>query len=82
VPVLVPLIGGLFAEALGSALGLLAVVTGLLTVGARSSAALTAGKRLRSDALARRLERATAVGFFVGFALGTLILVLDAAVGA
>lgn len=64
--------GGIFTDALSSAVALLIGSTGLIG-GAARYAAVLAG---RTD---RDIERATAFGFFLGFGLGTLALLIDSA---
>ena len=64
-------IGGIFAHELSGAVAVLVALTGLFG-GAAHYAAILAG---RSE---RDVERATGIGFFFGFALGVLVLVLDA----
>jgi len=64
--------GGIFTDALSSAVALLIGSTGL-TGGAAPYAAVLAG---RTD---QEIERATAFGFFLGFGLGALALLIDSA---
>ena len=65
-------LGGIFTDALSGAVALLIGSTGLIG-GAARYAAVLAG---RSE---REIERATALGFFLGFGLGTLALLVDSA---
>ena len=74
-------VGGLFAQALGNVLALVAVTTGLLTVMVRSIAALRADKHLSGEQFNRRLERATARGFFFGLLASGVALLIDAVIG-
>lgn len=66
------LFGGIFTDALSSAVALLIGSTGLIGGAARYTAVL-AGRK------GREVERATAFGFFLGFGLGTLALLIDSA---
>lgn len=63
---------GIFTDALSGAVALLIGSTGLIGGAARYTAVL-AGRT------GRRIERATAFGFFLGFGLGTLALLVDSA---
>ena len=63
---------GIFTDALSGAVALLIGSTGLIG-GAARYAAVLAGRT------EREIERATAFGFFLGFGLGTLALVIDSA---
>lgn len=67
------LLGGIFTDVLPGAIAMLIGSTGLIG-GAARYAAVLAG---RSE---REIERATAFGFFLGFGLGTLSLLIDSAV--
>jgi hypothetical protein len=62
--------GGIFTQALSGAVAALIGFTGLFG-GAAHYAAILAG---RSE---REVERATGFGFFVGCALGVLVLAID-----
>jgi hypothetical protein len=62
--------GGIFTDALTGAVAALLACTGLLAGAARYVAVLVE----RSE---REVERATAIGFFFGFGLGTMVLVID-----
>ena len=64
-------LAGIFTNALSGAVAVLIGVTGLFG-GAAHYAAVLAG---RSE---REVERATAIGFFLGFGLGALALAVDA----
>lgn len=64
--------GGIFSDALSGAVAVLIGVTGLFG-GAARYAAVLAGRR-KSE-----VERATAFGFFSGFGLGVLVLLIDSA---
>jgi len=66
------LLGGIFTDALPGAVAVLIGSTGLIG-GAARYAAVLAGRT------EREIERATAYGFFLGFGLGTLALVVDSA---
>lgn len=66
------LFAGIFTDALSGAVALLIGSTGLIGGSARYAAVL-AGRA------ARDIERATAFGFFFGFGLGTLALLVDSA---
>ncbi len=66
-----PSLAGIFTGALSGAVAVLIGVTGLFG-GAAHYAAVLAG---RSE---REVERATAIGFFLGSALGALALAVDA----
>jgi hypothetical protein len=66
------LIGGIFTDALSGAVAVLIGSTGLLG-GAARYAAVLAGRT------EREIERATAFGFFLGFGIGTLALLVDSA---
>lgn len=81
VAVIALMIGGIFVEAIGDVLGLVIVVTGLTTVGLRSYVALTIDDDVKAEEASLRLERATAIGFYLGVSLSVLILVVDALVG-
>lgn len=63
-------LGGIFTEALSSAAAALIGSTGLLG-GAAHYAAVLAG-RSKGE-----VERATAIGFFLGFGFGAFILTID-----
>jgi hypothetical protein len=63
-------LGGIFSDALSGAIAALIGFTGLFG-GAAHYAAILAGRT------APEIERATAFGFFFGFALGVLVLVID-----
>jgi hypothetical protein len=63
--------GGIFTNELSGAVAALVGFTGLFG-GAAHYAAVLAG---RSE---REVERATGLGFFFGFGLGALVLVIDA----
>lgn len=65
-----PVIAGIFTGALAGAVAALIGFTGLFG-GAAHYAAVLAG---RSE---REIERATAIGFFLGFGLGALALIVD-----
>lgn len=64
------LLAGIFTDALSGAVAALVAFTGL-SGGAAHYAAVLAGRTKPA------VERATAVGFFFGFALGILALVVD-----
>jgi hypothetical protein len=64
-------LGGILTRALSGAVAVLGGLTGLFG-GAAHYAAIFAGFS------EREVERATGLGFFFGFALGTVILVIDA----
>ena len=64
------LLGGIFTDALSGSVALLIGSTGLIGGAARYAAVLV-------DRTEREIERATAFGFFFGFGLGTLALVVD-----
>jgi hypothetical protein len=66
------LLAGIFTDALSGAVALLIGSTGLIGGAARYAAVLVG----RSE---REVERATAFGFFLGFGLGSLALVIDSA---
>lgn len=66
------LLAGIFTDALSGAVALLIGSTGLIGGAARYAAVLVG----RSE---REVERATAFGFFFGFGLGSLALVIDSA---
>lgn len=66
-------LGGIFTNALSGAVAVLIGFTGLFG-GAAHYGAVLAG---RSE---RDIERATGLGFFCGFALGILVLGIDASV--
>jgi len=63
-------LAGIFTEALSGATALLIGSTGLIGGAARYAAVLAN----RTD---REIERATAFGFFLGFGIGTLALLID-----
>jgi hypothetical protein len=63
---------GIFTDALSGAIALLIGSTGLIGGAARYAAVLVG----RTE---REIERATAFGFFLGFGLGVLALVVDSA---
>jgi hypothetical protein len=65
-----PVLGGIFTDALSGAVAVLIGFTGLFG-GAAHYAAVLAG---RSE---REVERATATGFFLGFAFGVVVLLID-----
>ncbi len=62
--------GGIFTHALSGAVAALVGFTGLLGGGAHYAAILSGRTK-------QEIERATAIGFFVGFGLGMVILVTD-----
>ncbi len=64
--------GGIFTDALSGAVAVLIGSTGLIG-GAARYAAVLAGRTERET------ERATAFGFFLGFGLGTVALLVDSA---
>lgn len=64
------LFGGIFTDALSGAIAVLIGSTGLIGAAARYAAVLAG----RAE---REIERATAFGFFLGFGLGTLALLVD-----
>jgi len=64
--------GGIFSDALSGAVAVLIGSTGLIG-GAARYAAVLAGRN------EREVERATAFGFFMGFGLGILALLVDSA---
>lgn len=64
--------GGIFTDALSGTVALLIGSTGLIGGAARYAAVL-------SGRIEREIERATAFGFFLGFGLGTLALIIDSA---
>ena len=63
-------LGGIFTEALSGAVALVIRSTGLIGGAARYGAVLAN----RSE---RDVERATAVGFFLGFGIGSFVLFMD-----
>jgi hypothetical protein len=63
---------GIFTDALSGAIATLVGLTGLCGGAARYGAVLAS----RAD---REVERATAFGFFLGFALGLVVLLVDSA---
>lgn len=65
-------IGGIFGDALSGAVAVLVGVTGLFGGAARYAAVLSGRDKLE-------IERATAFGFFFGFGLGVLALLIDSA---
>jgi len=65
-------LGGIFTEEFSGAAALVISSTGLLGGAARYGAVLAG----RSE---REIERATAVGFFLGFGIGIFALVVDSA---
>lgn len=65
-----PVVAGIFTGALSGAVAALIGFTGLFG-GAARYAAVLAG---RSE---REVERATGIGFFLGFALGAIALIVD-----
>ena len=66
-----PVLGDIFTDAISGAAASLIGFTGLFG-GAAHYAAVLAG-RTKSE-----IERATGVGFFLGFGLGALVLLVDA----
>lgn len=66
------LFAGIFTDALSGAVALLIGSTGLIGGAARYAAVLAR----RTE---REIERATAFGFFLGFGVGTLALLVDSA---
>jgi len=62
----------------GDPLGLIAVLTGVAAVIARSAAMLTATRDLIGDRLSRRLERATAAGVMIGVVMSAVGLLVGA----
>lgn len=64
------LFGGIFTGALSGAVAALVAFTGLFG-GAAHYGAILAGRDKPE------IERATAFGFFIGFGLGVLVLVID-----
>jgi len=64
-------LGGIFTDALAGAVAALIGFTGLFG-GAAHYAAVLAGRSRRE------VERVTAIGFFLGFALGVVALLIDA----
>lgn len=64
-------LAGIFTNALSGAVAVLIGVTGLFGGAAHYTAVLVG----RSE---REVERATGIGFFLGFGLGALALVVDA----
>ncbi len=77
------MLGGIVAETIANALGLMVVITTLITVGTRSYVALRLrARRLSVDARAKRLDDAVARGFFAGVAISVIVLLLDARIGA
>lgn len=65
-------LAGIFTDALSGAVALLIGSTGLIGGAARYGAVL-------ANRAQREVERATAFGFFLGFGLGTLALLVDSA---
>lgn len=65
-------LAGIFTDALSGAVALLIGSTGLIGGAARYGAVL-------ANRTQREIERATAFGFFLGFGLGTLALLIDSA---
>ncbi len=66
-------LGGIFTDALSGAVAALIGFTGLFGGAAHYAAVL-------ADRSEREVERATGIGFFLGFGLGGLALVIDALV--
>jgi hydrogenase/urease accessory protein HupE len=64
-------LGGIFTDALSGAVAALIGFTGLFGGAAHYAAVL-------ADRSEREVERATGIGFFLGFGLGTVALVIDA----
>jgi hypothetical protein len=64
-------LGGIFTNALSGATAILLGCTGLFGGAAHYASVL-------ADRKGREIERATAYGFFIGFGLGALVLLLDA----
>jgi hypothetical protein len=64
-------LGGIFTDALSGAVAALIGFTGLFGGAAHYAAVL-------ADRSEREVERATGIGFFFGFGLGALALVIDA----
>lgn len=64
-------LGGIFTDALSGAVAALIGFTGLFGGAAHYAAVL-------ADRSEREVERATGIGFFLGFALGAVALVIDA----
>jgi len=67
-----PVFAGIFTNALSGAAALLISSTGLIGGAARYAAIL-------ADRTDREVEWATAFGFFLGFGVGTLALLIDSA---
>lgn len=65
-------LAGIFTNVLSGAVALLIGATGLIGGAARYAAVL-------ANRTEREIERATAFGFFLGFGLGTLALLVDSA---
>lgn len=65
-----PVFGGIFTDALSGAVAALIGFTGLFGGAARYAAVLARHNE-------REIERATAFGFFLGFGLGAVVLVID-----
>ena len=65
-------LAGIFTDALSGAVALLIGSTGLIGGAARYAAVL-------ANRTQREIERGTAFGFFLGFGLGTLALLIDSA---
>jgi hypothetical protein len=65
-------LAGIFTDALSGAVALLIGSTGLIGGAARYAAVL-------ANRTEREIERATAFGFFVGFGVGTLAVLVDSA---
>jgi hypothetical protein len=64
-------LGGIFTDALSGAVAALIGFTGLFGGAAHYAAVL-------ADRSEREVERATGIGFFLGFGLGAVALVIDA----
>jgi hypothetical protein len=64
-------LGGIFTDALSGAVAALIGFTGLFGGAAHYAAVL-------ADRSEREVERATGIGFFLGFGLGAIALVIDA----
>jgi hypothetical protein len=81
--VLAVVVGGVLAEAITEVLVLTGAVTGFTTGVSRYREVLRLrGSRLNAQRQSALIQRATAVGFFVGVAMSVVIAVIDALIGA